>query len=79
MRDRIVSGEAIRRFRIELEMTQKDFAERCRLALSFIKYVEAGQSQPSDVNARRMARVLRRPVEDFSEPKATATSSGSAA
>jgi transcriptional regulator with XRE-family HTH domain len=75
-----VSGEAIRARRIALEMTQRHFAERTGLALSFVKYVEGGQSQPSDVNAQRMARVLQCDATDFSTPKPADTiASGSAA
>lgn len=87
VRDRIVSGEAIRRRRLQLELTQRRFAELCGhngrpMATSFVKYVEAGRCQPSDVNAQRMARVLQCTVEDFSTPKpapAAATAEGSAA
>ena len=75
-----MSGEAIRARRIALEMTQRRFAERTGLALSFIKYVEGGQSQPSDVNAQRIARALECAVEDFSIPRpAETTAAGSAA
>lgn len=76
-----MSGEAIRARRIALEMTQRSFAERTGLAVSFIKYVEAPNgSQPSDVNAQRMARVLECDVEDFSTPKPVETTApGSAA
>ncbi len=78
MRDAIMSGEAVRERRLALRMTQKDFAIACGFALSFIKYVEAGRSQPSDVNALVMCDVLHCTIEDISTPK-TATSSGSAA
>lgn len=78
-----MSGEAIRARRISLELTQRRFAERTGLALSFLKYVEGGCSQPSDVNAQRIARVLECDVEDFSIPKpvqsTTGTATGSAA
>lgn len=73
-----MSGEAIRARRIALEMTRRELRERTGLALSFLKYVETGVSQPSDVNAQRLARALECSVEDFSIPKPVETAAGTA-
>lgn len=82
MRDAIVSGGRLRALRLQAELTLREFAELCGsngrpMATSYIKYVEGGHCQPSDVNARKFARVLGCTVEDFSTPKEQA--SGSAA
>lgn len=74
-----MSGEAVRARRLALRMNQRAFAEECGFALSFIKYVEAGQSQPSDVNGLRMTDVLECGIEDIATPKNADTAAGSAA
>lgn len=76
-----MSGEAIRQRRLSLELTQRRFAELCGhngrpMSTSFVKYVENGRCQPSDVNAQRMARVLECAVEDFSTPKTVESTTG---
>jgi len=78
VRDRIVSGDAVRKLRIKLKMRQEDLARAARLSESFIKYVEGNKCQPRDYNAEKIAAALHCNVEDFSTPK-PADVSGSAA
>jgi len=69
VRDRIVSGDAVRKLRIKLKMRQEDLAREAGLSESFIKYVESGRCQPRDYNADKIADALQCSVEDFSTPK----------
>lgn len=79
MRDWTVDGEAVRARRLALRMTQRTFARECGLALSFIKLVEQGRSQPGDVNGLLLTDVLECDISDIAVRKEPASSSGSAA
>ena len=59
-------GEAIRRERKTLEVSQEDFAEMCDLHRTYIGQVERGEKNISFVNILRIAKALRtKPSELF--------------
>lgn len=72
MRDRHVSPEAFRALRKARGYTPAQLAERASVSLSYIKYIEAGSTQPSDLYAEALARALDCAVGDFSDPKSAA-------
>lgn len=79
MRDLVLRGGALRDRRLALEMTQRELSARTKLAVSFIKYLENGRCQPSDVSLRTLCRVLDCAPEDITSPKPAETAAGSAA
>lgn len=72
MRHRVVDGAALRQIRLDRELRVPELAEKAGVSASFIKYVEAGQTQPSDLYARALADALGVTVEEFSAPKTAA-------
>lgn len=77
MRDLVLRAGALRDRRLALEMTQRELSARTKLAPSFIKYLENGVCQPSDVSLRKLCRALECTPEDITSPKPDV--SGSAA
>lgn len=70
-----MSGTAVRNRRLELRMTQVDLADRSGFALSFIKYVEKGRSQPNDINGLRLADALACDIATIAAPRPQAEGS----
>ena len=56
--------EAIRAKRIELDITQRDLAERSGVNVNIIKQVETGRSNTDEENLRAICAVLELPLEE---------------
>ena len=51
-------GEAIRKRRIEMQMTQYEVAQKLDVSQNFVTYLEKGQRKPTNDMIRRIAGVL---------------------
>jgi transcriptional regulator with XRE-family HTH domain len=61
-------GLKIRELRLARKWSQAEFGRRCDLHRTFIGSVERGERNLSALNLRRIAKVLRVPLEElFSE------------
>lgn len=69
MRWRTVVREDFTRCVAASGLTQRELAELAGVSRSMIKYVMAGNSQPSDRIAAKLATALGCDVNDFSVPK----------
>lgn len=69
MRTRLVDPTRLRALRQGRGYTLTALADKAGVSLSFVKYVEAGTTQPSDLYATALAEALGCDVTDFSDPK----------
>jgi transcriptional regulator with XRE-family HTH domain len=58
-------GHRLRGQREALELTQAELADRCGLHRTFIGSVERGERNLSVLNLRKIARVLRVPLDEL--------------
>lgn len=73
MGGRTVSGKRIRELRVEQLMNRKELARRSGVSYAYLKLIEAGACQPSDVIIHKIARGLNNvDIDDFTEPHALA-------
>lgn len=71
MRDRRLDPERFRAIRLEEGLTQVQLAQRAGVSVSYIKYLEAGRTQPSLPYATVLASAMSCTVADFTEPVAS--------
>lgn len=69
MRDRTFVPGLLTELRAKSGLTKKALAERSRLSYHFVKLLEAGVHQPSDLSAAKLASALNCHPHDFSYPK----------
>jgi len=58
-------GDTIRRRRVERQMTQKDVAQRLKVAQNFVTYLENGQRKPTDEMIKKLAKILSLPNDQL--------------
>ena len=63
-------GRNLRSLRLSKDWTQEEMAERLRMSVNFLSYVERGLKAPSFDNLERMAKVFRIPVARLFESPA---------
>ena len=59
------AGEQMRRWRIEAGLNQEEVAARARLSQFTISRIETGKNAPRGDTLMKLAKVLRRPVEQL--------------
>jgi len=69
MKDRLVDGKRLETLIAQADLTLRGFAEAAEISYSYAKYIVAGDRQPSAQVAHRFTRVLKRSLDDFSEPR----------
>ena len=67
---RLQFGRNLRSLRLSKDWTQEEMAERLRMSVNFLSYVERGLKAPSFDNLERMAKVFRIPVARLFESPA---------
>lgn len=72
MRDRLLLADRFRAKRKQRDLTQVELAQKAGVSVSFVKYVEAGRTQPSDPYMKAFAEALNCTVEELSIPKVAA-------
>jgi transcriptional regulator with XRE-family HTH domain len=72
MRDRRLDPERFRARRQAEGLSTYELARRSGVSRSFIKYLEAGNNQPSDLYAQALATALNCEVDDFCATAPTA-------
>ena len=58
-------GHAVRKLRLEQELSQEELAERCDLHRTYISDIELGKRNVSLENIERIATALERSLPDF--------------
>ena len=59
------AGEQMRRWRIEAGLSQEEVAARARLSQFTISRIETGKNEPRGDTLMKLAKVLRKPVEQL--------------
>jgi len=60
-----VLGQAIRKHRERLELTQEELAEKAEVHRTYLADIERGTRNPSVESIRRVAYALRIPISDL--------------
>ncbi len=58
-------GQAVRKVRLEQEISQEELADRCGLHRTYISDIELGKRNLSLENIERIARSLNKSLSDF--------------
>ena len=58
-------GQAVRKIRLEQEISQEELADRCGLHRTYISDIELGKRNLSLENIERIARSLNRSLSEF--------------
>ena len=56
-------GRSIRKYRIALELAQRELAEEAGISVPFLSQIENGHRDPSPAVLKRLASVLEVPIE----------------
>lgn len=72
MRDRLLVADRFRAMRKQRDLTLAELAAKAGVSLSFVKYVESGRTQPSDLYMKALAEALNCTVDELTEPKQAA-------
>lgn len=55
----VTFGQRLKKFRMEMKLTQEELAEKIRLSRDFIALLETGRRRPSVKTIQKLARILR--------------------
>jgi transcriptional regulator with XRE-family HTH domain len=59
---KVIFGQNVRRYRVELSMSQEGLADVCGLHRTYVGGIERGERNVSLLNIVVLARALRKPV-----------------
>ncbi len=65
------SAERLRAVRVELRLTQIDFADKLGISLRALRYFESGHRQPRSNHLKRICEVTGKPLDFFFSSEGT--------